>query len=111
MLTGVAGAADDHRVPVEVRLLHRHVVVLRRQSHAREDFRAVRTLDGDDAVRQVAIVDRDPSGRERAQCREDGSSVGGVRDDQHLVVGPPVDDEVVDDTSGLVEQHRVLGVS
>src|SRR5690625_2371932 len=60
----------------------------------------------------MVLVDHlDVGGRRFGEPAYDLGGVGGVGDEEYLVVGTDVGDHVVDDTTGLVTAHRVLGVS
>ena len=113
--TGVSGPAHPHRI---LRVTHRqlgigegHVVHLRRHAQVREHLRRAWALNRDDTEVAMTVPDLDPgrgNGRER---RDHCSRVRGVRNHEHLVVGHPVDDQVVDDPAGVVGAQRVLGLA
>ena len=111
MLTRVAGATHDERRTAELCGGHRHVLKIGRQSECIDELRAARPLHGDDAVVLVMIVDDDARWRSGTQRRHYRSGVRRVGDHEDLIVTPPIDDQVIDDAAGLVEQHRVLRVT
>ena len=109
-LTGVAGAAHhdpDTRV-VQLGLDEGHVVVAGRQADLRQHLVGAGALDGEDGVVLVVADDLDALGRRVLETAYDLGGVGGVGDQQHVLVVVPVGDEVVDDAAGLVEAQRVL---
>ncbi len=111
VLAGVPRPAHDDGLPVELRRRHGHVVVVGRQSHGPDELLAAGALHGDDAVVEVVVLDDHARRGGRGQDRHHRGCVGGVRDDEHLVIGPAVDDQVVDDAALGVAQHRVLGLA
>ena len=56
----------------------------------------------------MEVLDDEPFGRGGGEQLDHPCRVGGVRDEEHVVVGPEVLDEVVDDPAGLGAAHRVL---
>src|SRR5665647_3191300 len=104
----VAGAADDDRLAVPVGLDERHVLVAGRQTKSLEDLVALVALDRDDAVPVVQVLDLQTRGRCRLQPAYDLSGVGGVGDEEDVVLGAQVDDEVIDHPAGLVAAQGVL---
>src|SRR5680860_1503419 len=107
-LAGVAGAADDDRLAVPVGLDERHVLVAGRQTKSLQDLVALVALDRDDAVPVVQVLDLQARGRCRLQPAYDLTSVGGVGDEEDVVLGAQVDDEVIDHATGLVAAEGVL---
>ena len=67
-----------------------------------------RPLHRDDAQGGVLIGDRHAHGSGLAHDAEHCRGVRGVRDDEDLVIGDPVHDEIVDHTTRGIAQHRVL---
>ena len=67
------------------------------------------SLDGQHGVVAVVVGDGDALGRGGAQAAYDLGGVGGVGDEEHVLVVLVVGDEVVDDAAGLlVAAQRVL---
>jgi hypothetical protein len=72
----------------------------------------VGALDGEHDVVAVSVVDRDALGRPLGEPAGHLGGVGGVRDQQHPLVGVEVGDQVVDDPAGaVVAAQRVLGLA
>jgi len=67
-----------------------------------EDLVGAGALHGEDGVVLVVADDLDPLGRRGLQTADDLGGVGGVGDEQHVIVVVPVRDEVVDDPTRLV---------
>ena len=107
-LAGVSGAADDDRLAVPVGLDERHVLVAGRQTKSLENLVALVALDRDDAVPVVQVLDLQTCRRSRLQPAHDLTSVGGVGDEEDVVLGAQVDDEVIDHAAGLVAAEGVL---
>src|SRR5665647_1203149 len=107
-LAGVAGAADDDRLAVPVGLDERHVLVAGRQTKSLEDLVALVALNRDNAVSVVEVLDLQARGRCRLQPAYNLSSVGGVGNQEDVVLGAQVDDEVIDHPAGLVAAQGVL---
>jgi hypothetical protein len=70
-----------------------------------------RALDGQHGVRLVLVADPYPGRHGTGQPTGDLGRVGGVRDEQHVVVAVAVRDEVVDHAAGVVAAQRVLGLA
>ena len=80
-----------------------------RQPQGLEHLVALRALDGDDAVVVVQVRDGDALRRGRLQAADDLGGVGRIGDEEDVVVGLEVDDEVVDDAVTSRELHD-LGI-
>ncbi len=78
------------------------------QVHRGEHLSRARTLHGEHRVRLVLIGDRDAVRRGRPQATNHLGGVGRVRDQEHVVVGVHVGDEVVDHPTARVTAQRVL---
>lgn len=79
-----------------------------RQTQRLEHLVALRALDGDDAVVAVQVRDGDALRRGGLQPSDDLGGVGRVGDEEDVVVGLEVDDEVVDDAPRVVAAQGVL---
>lgn len=90
-------------------LFEGHVFHVGGQAHGGEDFGAVGALDGDDGVVGVFVGDGDAFGGGFGQEADDFAGVGGVRDEEDVVFGSDVLDEVVDYAAAFVAAHCVLG--
>src|SRR4029077_16061843 len=75
-----------------------------------EDRRGARPLDRDERGLVRPIVERDASREVPLDVHAVLGDVRGVHDHQVLVVGEPVDDDVVDDRAPLVRQEAVPGL-
>ena len=109
LLPRVAGAAHDGLRAVAVDLRERHVRQVGRQAERGDDLGALGALDRDDRVVLVLVDDLDALGRLLLEAADHLGVVGRVGDEEDVVVGDVVLDEVVDDAAGLlVAAHRVL---
>ena len=108
-LAGVAGAAHGQLHPVERGGGEAHVVVPGGQAERAQQVRRARALDREHRVRLVLVGDGDPGGRGGAQPRGDLGGVRGVGDQEDVVVGVQVGDDVVHHAAGgVVAAERVL---
>jgi hypothetical protein len=81
-----------------------------RQAGTGHDVVRCRALHGEDRVGRVLVGDLHLRRRGLRQPSYDLGGVGGVRHQQHVVVGAQVGDEVVDDPTGrVVAAQGVLG--
>ena len=78
------------------------------QAQRSEDLVGLRALNGDDAIGIVEVLDRDALGRGRLEELDDLGRVGGVGDQEDVVVTADIGDEIVDDATGFVAAHGVL---
>src|SRR5690606_5273335 len=81
------------------------------QAEGGEHLGGTRALHGDHAVVAVLICDRDVGRRDGGEGGHHGGRVRGIRDQQHLVLGHQVCDEVVDHATGVIAAQRVLGLA
>lgn len=107
-LAGVARAAHDDRSTVPIRLGEAHVVVVNGQAEGGHHLVRLRPLDGQNTELGVDVRDLNTFGCGFLQSTNDLSGVGGVRNQEEVVVRLHVDDEVINDTTFLVAAHRVL---
>jgi len=109
VLTGVPGTAHPDRNPVELRVGPLHVIHAGRQSQGGQHLGRPRALDGQDGIRTVLVGDRDPFRGGGAQRGDHRRGVGGVRDQEDLVVADVVGDQIVGDPPGRCAAQGVLG--
>ncbi len=105
---GVAGAADGQLDAVQAAGVEAHVVVADRQPDGGQGLVRERPLHGQDGVVVVLVGDGDALGGGGAQQRHHLGGVGRVGDQEDLVVGEPVPDQVVDHPAGLIAEQGVL---
>lgn len=108
-LAGVAGAADRQLHPGQAGGGEAHVAVLGGQAEGGQQLRRARALHGQHRVRLVLVGDGDLLRRGGAQPAHDLGGVRGVRDEEDVVVGVQVGDDVVHHAAGrVVAAERVL---
>ena len=103
-LAGVAGAVDHHLDPVE--LAHR--VRERLRLGKPEALDRARPLHGEQRVLVRGVAHLGAADLALLQPRVRGLAVARVDDEEVVVRGDPVRDQVVDDAAALVRQQRVL---
>jgi len=112
VLAGVSRPAHRQLDAMEGGGLEAHVLVLGRQAQRGQQFGAARSLHRQYGVIAVLVDDRDTLRRPSREQRHDGGGVGGVGDQEHVIVAVQVRDDVVDHTAGrVVAAERVLSLA